>query len=64
MPKVISLCAFFVDYLIPSWSRGQPIRWGQSILGRGGKLALQRLSEEKEALLNIFIVFLSIFLNK
>jgi len=32
---------------------------------RGGKkLALQRLSEGKEAPLNVFIVFLGIFLNR
>jgi hypothetical protein len=39
---------------------------GQSTMGRGGGgiLALQRLSEEKEALLNVFIVLLGIFLNK
>jgi hypothetical protein len=34
-------------------------------MGRGGKtLVLQRLNEEKEALLNVFIVFWGIFLNK
>jgi hypothetical protein len=34
-------------------------------MGRGGKtLVLQRLSEEKEALLKVFIVFWGIFLNK
>jgi hypothetical protein len=31
---------------------------------QGEKLALQRLSEEKESLLNVFIVFLGVFLNR
>jgi hypothetical protein len=63
-PKVISLCAFFVDYLATIMIARSANKIGSIHYGARGKiLALQWLGEGKEPPLNIFIVFLGIFLN-